>query len=441
MTEVVLVIAPFPEDLLPLSVKSLSLPLDLAYIAALLKEHDLEVKIIDSIAHKMGSQEVIDAILRESPSFVIFSSMISGMPKIVTIPNTIRIVSEIKKNNRELSTVLIGEYVGLDAYNFLEKFREIDAIAIADPEYPILNYILWKKGEIPHNALRGVALIKNGKIKMINDEELPDNLDVLPIPAYEELDVRKYLQSNGSVALITSRGCPYDCIYCAHSAFWGKRVREHSNEYVLRMMSRLEKKFGARRFGFIDEVFTLKKHKVKRLCTNLSLAFSDISWTCFSRIDTVDKELLQSMYDAGCSRIYYGVETGSQRILDETRKGFKISEVAKVTDLTKDIGIEVGLFMMLGLPYESKKTVEKSINLIKRVKPDKLDVSFLIPYPRTVLFKRFEKYNMCSITDNLERYSKQEPVVETRKFSKEYAIYSKMAILTEAYLAKQGGVA
>lgn len=211
--------------------------------------------------------------------------------------------------------------------------------------------------------------------------------DSFPMPAHDLLDIEKYSvvmsDADKTASIQTSRGCPGKCVFCD--------IR--MTQYRYRSASRIleEIKFlhglGVREFFVLDDTFTANKKRVKELCAALAEADLGIKFKISARIDTVDAEILESLAKAGCYRIHYGVETGSQRLLDYLEKGITLDQVRAAFRLTREAGIEPLAYMMLGVPTETEDEVWQSIRFVEEIEPYHVSWSVCTPFPKTRLYE------------------------------------------------------
>lgn len=226
------------------------------------------------------------------------------------------------------------------------------------------------------------------------------NLDILPFQAVDLLPKKYYdiiTKSSPIAFMITSRGCPYRCTFCS-SKIYTRKYRFRTAENVINEVSFLVKN-GFKDITFFDDSFTVNRKRVLEICDKIK--DKQISWRCLSRVDNVDKELLKSMKDSGCYQIQFGVESGSQRMLNLMKKGIKVNQIKKAFELCNKIGIETVGFFMLGYPGETIKTIEKTIKLAHAIKPDFVTFNLFTPLPGSEIFdkmpiKEWEKYNFTS---------------------------------------------
>jgi biotin synthase-like enzyme len=189
--------------------------------------------------------------------------------------------------------------------------------------------------------------------------------------------------------IFTSRGCPYGCTFCGAKTTWTRKFRARSPENVVAEMEEVYTRFGIPNFFISDDLFTLKRTRVLEICSLILEKKLPITWTCLSRVNTVDREMLARMKKAGCYLICYGLESGSQAILDKLDKGTTVEQGIEAVAMAKEAGIKVFGSFMIGSPGETPETVEATIRLIRTMKLDEVGLGVTTAYPGTDLFDTF----------------------------------------------------
>ncbi|MDD5085748.1 MAG: radical SAM protein, partial [Candidatus Omnitrophica bacterium] len=241
--------------------------------------------------------------------------------------------------------------------------------------------------------VNGIAFLRNGKFVRTPPRELIKNLDDIPFPARDAvpLDVyfpppTKRVSSKNATSMIASRGCPFKCTYCIAVKMWEHKCRFRSPKNVVDEMELCVTKYNLGEFNFHDELFTMSKNHVLGICDEIKRRRLDVAWVCMARADYVTEEILKAMREAGCKKIMYGFESGSQEILDNIKKETTVDEARRAVELTKRSGIRVAGNFMIGNIGETKETIRKSIDLAKELDPDTVAFFVAIPYPGTEFY-------------------------------------------------------
>ncbi|MGD2279307.1 MAG: radical SAM protein, partial [Candidatus Omnitrophota bacterium] len=230
-----------------------------------------------------------------------------------------------------------------------------------------------------------------------------EDLDNLPFPGW------KHFKNAKDYMIITSRGCPYDCVFCMQAS--GKKVRKRSSGKVIEEIENVLKERKPERFLFYDETFTLDKRKVHELCDLLIKKGLNkkIKWSVTTRVDAVDRDILGKMKQAGCDHIEFGVESGNEEMLKRIKKGITKQQAEKAVSLAKEMGFHTEGAFILGHPHENMKTALETIDFAAKLNPDIVQLGIMVPYPgtevREMALRREGGYKMLS-TDWSE-YNKQ----------------------------------
>ena len=351
-------------------------PLGIAYLAAVLEKKGHKVSIIDAFAEGLDMQSLEERIKNVAPDLV----GITGMTPV--IDNAFRTARICRKHAKYV--VIGGPHVSVMGKRIFEQCPDID-------------YAIQGEGEISFpsllNAIEGDKDIKNVPGLITRDfENKPalfiDNLDSLLFPARHLLpnERYKYILSEGRVTtMFTSRGCPNHCIFCDKAVF-GSKWRGRSASNVLDEVEYVVKDFSINSIIFYDDLFTLKKERVKEICQGILERGLEIEWKCEGRVNIVDEETLGLMKKAGCSMIAYGVESGNQKGLDYLNKGTNVGQIRKAFELTRNAGIKPMAYFILGIPVETYEDELRTIEFAKEIRPAYAQFSILSPTPGTRLY-------------------------------------------------------
>jgi radical SAM superfamily enzyme YgiQ (UPF0313 family) len=257
------------------------------------------------------------------------------------------------------------------------------------------------------------------------------NLDEIPIPARHLVNMNWYMRRGGIVfpewlratSVITSRGCPNSCHFCINSksAMFGRKVRYHSAEYVKNEVEELVSRYRTEGIFFVDDNFVLNRERLLEICSGIKRL--DLKWTCLSRVDTLNRQVLDAMKDSGCVTVGFGVESGSQKVLDALNKNAKVENTIKAFDLCHDVGVKTWATIIIGSPREQRQDIEMTEKLLQRIKPDYLEVFYLTPYRGTVLYDQAaeegwvmsENTTWLNDQPQVEIHFTREELVEIRK--------------------------
>ena len=266
----------------------------------------------------------------------------------------------------------------------------VDYIVIGEGEETILDII---DGTVRDRIVKGNKVL---------------DLDALPFPAWEEFIDLPYDWSSPwsfsypTYTMNTSRGCPFNCSFCSVKAVWGKTYRYMSADRVVDDIQHMQKDYGANCIYFREDHFTLNKKRTIEFCELLLKKNIQIDWLCETRVDHLDDFEYQTLISrAGCKAFYIGVESGSQRMLDFFKKGEKVEQFIKAFDIARDVGIKTYASFIVGAPTETKEDLNKTYQLIERIKPDHKGMNIFLGLPGSELYDFTKMNNLYEFEDDL----------------------------------------
>lgn len=234
----------------------------------------------------------------------------------------------------------------------------------------------------------GLVVQRGERVHRARPRPLLRDLDALPLPAWDLVDMEAYLRtwerSTGErrAAVLTSRGCPFDCSWCSKPTF-GRTFRQQSPERVIEELRALKERYRVDYVRFCDDVFGISRPWIDRLLKLLAEEHLDLRWECLARVDLLKPDLLRRMRSAGLERVYVGVESGSQKMLDLMNRGTRLSQVERTAEALRREGIRQFWFLMLGFPGETLEDIEATLRLFRRFSPEEYSVSIAVPVPGT----------------------------------------------------------
>lgn len=399
----------------------------LAYLAAMVPE-DWTVRIIDAIAEEMTMQQFLVELQRERPR--VYVSYLIGS----TFDSDARGVREAKRLGA--TTVAIGTHVSAVPKDTLERVPELDLVIRHEPEQTFAEILARVRHDQALSGLQGTAgRDDQGRILVAPDRPLLRNLDDLPIPKQHLLPLDKYRMpflGKRYTWVLTNRGCPYSCTYCFEGVIWGKSVRYRSAESIFRELEYLAE-HRVRNVLFLADLFTYDREGVLRLCDLIVRHGLRIRWTCNSRVDTLDEELLLRMKRAGCWLIALGLESGSQAILDNVKKDARVEDARRTVALCHRHGVKTWGYFILGLPGETQQTVRETIDFAKSLPLDLALFHIAMPYAGTEFYFQAVANGWLTTTDWQHFDMNDSAVVQYRDFSAEDVLRATKQAFREFY--------
>lgn len=362
-------------------------PLGLGYLASCLLKNGHDVKILDDNIWKLDLKQFKDIIRNFSPAVVGFNTYTFNI-------NTCFLFAKyVKEMDSNIKVVLGGSHVTCLPFEAINHDC-IDMVVAGEGEETMVELIGALEKEKPLKDIRGLVYKEGLQIKNNFPRGLIDDLDSIPFPAYDIMDMGSYFQTTqlrfhnkkfGTI--ITSRGCSYECIYCSSKMF-GRRVRFRSPKNVVNEIELLVKKFGVGEIMFIDDTFTIDSSRVMSICDLILLRGIDISWTCNSRVNEASRKLYSVMRRAGCRAIFMGTESASQEVLDLMKKGITIEQVENAVKLAKEyIGTVICSFIF-GMPGDTLERAVSTIKFAKKLNPSHANFSIACPIPGSEIFEQ-----------------------------------------------------
>ena len=358
-------------------------PMGLALIAAVLEREGYPVTVLEANALKLQPEAVAPLVA---------DADIIGLTAMTpTINTAIAIARHLKKAHPDLPIVLGGAHATLLPEETLITTPEIDIIVRGEGEETIIELLRALEYKQPLSEIPGISYRRDGRVVSNPARSKNIDLDSLPFLAYHLLPWRRYRphpphgRALPFAAIITSRGCPYRCSYCSKPIF-GSKFRSQSPERVGEEVAYYKRRFGIKEFAFYDDVFTLNKKRAYAIADEIIKKSLKIHWTCETRVNLVDKELLCHIKQAGCYSIAYGIESGSQEILDTLDKDISLEQVEEAVRLSREVGLQTIGYFMIGSPGESPETIRQTIQFAKKLKLDFAQFAVTTPFPGTKLY-------------------------------------------------------
>jgi radical SAM superfamily enzyme YgiQ (UPF0313 family) len=355
-------------------------PLCLLNCASLLEKEGIKSELIDLRAEELNPLEISEKASGAERVFVTTSPIDRWQCPNIELKDFYETLKLIPKHNLYI--------MGAHGTMFPERVLNetcARAVIMGEPEMTVLE--LCKTDDI--SGVSGIAYIRSGQI-IQNPERRLMNMNELPVPAYYLVDINRYeyeLLGDRLALLETSRGCPFSCTYCYQGMYGWRSLRRKSVENVTNEVDYVVKTAGARSLYFIDLEFTLDKEFVHQICDHMIREVYNLKWCCQTRADTVDMNLLKKMKEAGCKLIHYGVETGSEKVMDIINKNIKLFEIENGISMTKKTGIETACFFIFGFPGETVDDMEATIRFALKLNPTYASFHIATPYPGTEIYR------------------------------------------------------
>jgi len=290
----------------------------------------------------------------------------------------------------------------------------IDIAVIGEGEKTLLYILNAIYNKYSLSNIKGIAFKENNKIIYTGNASRINNLDNLPLPDYENIDMKPYIALE-SLGLISSRGCPNSCIFCSSKNIWGHSVIFRSAENVIKELDYFKRKYkyNGNELIFYDDNLTLNKERLYNICNLMIKKNYQYRWKCMSRIDTLDKNMLIKMKQAGCFSISFGIESANEETLLRINKNITINEVEKIIKTCNDIGVIFHGYFIIGFPWETKYNFKETIDFILKHQNIEASLSVLNPYPGTDFYENKDKWNI-QIDETWNKYNQFMPIIKSK---------------------------
>lgn len=366
-------------------------PLGLGFISSHLKKKGFHVDILDC------NIEVVEP--KQLPNFVDLKQYIAIGFQIFTIdmPMVKQYLDEIRKVNSDIVIIVGGVQPSSDPERTMQFLSQAD-LGVSGEGETTMTFVMdeLRKGtDLSSDKWNDIPnlILRNGDNIILTDHFYEENLDLIGAPDWAALKPELYsgtahgfyFRREPVMPIIVSRGCPFHCTFCGSRNITGYMVRFRSPDNVLEELIFLKKNYNLQEFQIIDDNFTAKKKIVLEFCRKLIDKHLDLIWTCPNgiRLDTLDKEIVEMMKKAGCYEVSVGIESGSQKILDDMKKNIKIETIKEKVHLLNSVGISVIGFVMVGYPTDTAETIEESMKFVLALPLRRISLTRFVPFPNT----------------------------------------------------------
>ncbi len=398
-------------------------PINLLYLAAAVREGGHEARMWDFEVEPFSREILADKIKEFQPDLVGITGLTANIMKAA------RICEWIKEVRPGTFCAAGGPHSTAIPERTLEEFPAFDAVVTGEGELTWRELADRLESGDSIEGVAGLAWRDGERIVVEQRRELIRPLDSLPFPARDLIDHSLYTGASSpgldsamhrSTEIFTTRGCPERCIFCASKVTFGRKVRFRSAENVLTEVDECRERWGYRHFTIEDDTFTYRPDRLEELCRGL--AERGVSWDCDTRVNVVSREMLLMMAESGCSKVAFGVESGSPRILEKLSKDITVEQIEKAFKWAHQAGLTTTAFFIIGgHPSESPDDVDQSIELMKKIDPDLMAAAIAVPFPGT----------------ELERIMRERGLVHSEQWPKYTHIHSVPCWRTEHFSPRQ----
>jgi len=419
--------------------KELQPPLGLAYIASCL-ENDYCVKIIDAVAEGWNEETVENGLITYGLSIAELSKQISEFnPDVVGVSclfsmqhkNAHKVCAAVKRINNEIITIMGGAHPTAMPEETLKDVN-VDIVMLGEADFATKELLdLIRRGE-DISKIDGIAYKENDQIIINPRTKFIENLDSIPFPARHLLPMEKYFKINlphgvssrfsPNTPLITSRGCPANCIFCSIHSIWGRKYRARSVDNIILELKELKEKYGIKEVQFEDDNLTFDKKRALALFEAMIREKLDLAWTTPNGVAlwALDQELLLKMKESGCYGLCLAIESGDQEFLTKTiKKPLNLNKVKELMYWIKKYKFETDAFFVVGFPDETREQLRNTFKFAEKLGTDNVSFYLATPYPGTELYEICRKGGHFSDRFSLEKLGVKKTLISPKNFSAE----------------------
>ncbi len=381
----------------------------LPYVASALRAEGHEVEILDLLLARTTPEKIERRMARFRPELVGITS--------VTLNHHIaaRIAEVVRKCDARVPIAMGGPHVSFEIEGSFRDLPALDFVGIGEGEHTMVELARALGGRMDLRDVRGLALRDGERVVRTEPRPLEDDLDTLPGPARDLVPLARYLAFDAHASVVTSRGCPYACIFCSAPAWTGRQVRYRTPSLCVDEIEELAG-MGFTEITIEDDLFTLYRKHFLAVCNELIRRNTGIRWNAFSRVDTISPEIVDVMKRAGCQAICFGVESGNQEILDLVKKKSNLHKVKEAMRMTQEVGITALASFIIGLPGETEATLRKTVEFANELHDEfgsLYGFHVLSPFPGTEVRDRAVEYGLEILTSDWTRYDANHVVTQT----------------------------
>jgi radical SAM superfamily enzyme YgiQ (UPF0313 family) len=407
-------------------------PLTLAIIAAILRDKGFTVRLRDCANDGISFEQLEKEIEYFQPKLVIANTSTPS------IDSDLKVADITKRIDKDIKTIFFGIHpTALPEETFKEN-PNVEFIARGEPEYTLRDLAIALRDELPIKGVKGL-IYKADNGETIYNERRPfiEDLDELPYPGWDLVNISGYrlpITNRPFLLVLTGRACPYPCTFCAASVFYGKRPRLRSWQKIVAEIKHVKQTCNIQDFLFWSENAVSDRRQMYAISEGLAREVPGVRWVCNSRVDIIDEELLKVMKKAGCWMIGYGIEAGTQRVLDLMKKNIQIEDIERAVKLTKNVGIEVTGHVIVGYPGETKDDIVTTMKLVKKLDLDYIQVYCCVPFPGSSLYEQAKRSGWIT-TNNWSMFEQNFSVLNTPYLSAEEVMTLREQMIKKFYLS------
>ena len=384
-------------------------PLGIAFLAAALEAAGIEVQVLDYVVFPYSRQHLSAAINRFSPDLLGVTAVT------MTFDAAAAVVADARSAAPDLFTVMGGPHVSFRAEETLIENPSLDAVVLGEGEETLLALVSALSADRKLDQVAGMVFrCTDGSLQRTPPRPLCPDINRFSMPARHLLPLGRYRALNLAISMTTSRGCPFNCIFCVGRKMVGAKVRYRDPVKVVDELESIVR-LGFSQVNLADDLFTANPDHCHGVCDEIIHRGIDVKWTSFARVDTVSVPVLKKMKSAGCQAVSFGIESGSPEILKTIRKNITVEQIEAAVKMCNAAGVAPHGSFILGLPGETEQTLAETLALGEKLETMGVAYGFhlLAPFPGTKVREKAAEYGIRILTDDWSSYHANISIVDT----------------------------
>jgi len=411
--------------------KYIEYPIYLSYTVAVLEEAGFDVAFVDAIMEELDIPAFVQRVKGINPRLLV---MECSTP---SIRYDLQSAAAVKSALPDTRIALVGSHVTFFSKDVLAENPAVDAICRGEFEITVRELARAIAEGRDWSTVEGLSYRAGDKVAANPDRPLIEDVDSLPFPARHIVRDDGYRAAIYSgkkcTGMVSSRGCPYHCTFCVWpSTLYGHRFRARSANNVVDEIEQAATRYGIDEIYFDDDTFTIDRKRVLEICRLIKERGLQVSWICQARVDTVDREMLLAMKEAGCHYILFGVESGSPEMLKIMKKRITLDKAREAFRLCSELGIKAQAFFLFGIPGETQETIRQTIEFAKELGASSTQFAVAIPQPGSALYQQCVQ-NSWLIFNDWEDFASCSALIETPQLSRKEAEEARIRAYREYY--------
>jgi len=359
-----------------------NLPTGLAIVAGALRNAHFSVAVMDINGNRWPWDEVVRRLAE-------IDAAVIGIGGLITVYGYAKKLIRHIRRTKPKTKIIVGGSVAASIPELFLEHNDVDAIVLGEGELTTVELVRALIDGREISAINGIAFRADGETVFTPPRAMLEDLDTVPMPAWDLLPMDVYLANpivgiGRDVDIISSRGCPFGCTYCYR--IFGRKYRFFSADRVMAEIRQLHDRYNVDFVSFQDDCFILDHPRVYRLCDLLDSSGLGLKWSCTGRVNSVNADILARMRRAGCVSVSFGIESGSQRILDSLHKGATVEMALAAVKMVRRSGMRCPTSFMIGAPEESEETLRETVEFCRQANINLASMMFVTPYPGTELY-------------------------------------------------------